>query len=235
MRYRSWIRLFSSADNTIAPIRRNQVQGHDALHLLRKVRIARQSEGLHTMRLQPAGSPDLVNGRSRKSRRPAHRAQAPVGGVRRSPVKGHVNQPGHPVRGDAARATRSRSMVEGGHATLKKTLPPLARRMSRRPPGIPGSRRSAGHAPPSGRSGPELPGFGEVEPLRARSPPGQNPDVRAFVIGLGRIVGFQPSKRQPVPGVHKLWVGNRTLKLVCRGVQLARNSTPAVTDSCVGK
>ena len=137
VRYRSWIRLFSSADNTIAPIRRNQVQGHDALHLLRKVRIARQPEGLQTMRLQPAGSPELVNGRSRKSRRPAHRAQAPVGGVRRSPVKGHANQLGHPVRGDAARATRSRSMVERGHATLKKTLPPLARRMSRDHQGFP--------------------------------------------------------------------------------------------------
>ena len=69
----------------------------------------------------------------------------------------------------------------------------------------------------------------------ARSPPRQNPDTRTFVIGPGRIVGFQPSKRQPLPGVQKVWEGDRTLKLVCRGVQLARNSTPAVTDSSVGE
>ena len=68
----------------------------------------------------------------------------------------------------------------------------------------------------------------------ARSPPGQNPDTRTFVIGLGRIVGFQPSRRQPLPGVQKVWEGNKMLKLVCRGFQLAKNKTPPTTGSSVG-
>ena len=58
----------------------------------------------------------------------------------------------------------------------------------------------------------------------ARSPPRQNPDIRTFVIGPGRIAGFQPSKRQPLPGVQKVWQANRTLKLVCRGVPCKKHN-----------
>ena len=40
---------------------------------------------------------------------------------------------------------------------------------------------------------------------------------------------------QSLPGVQKVWQASRTLKLVCKGVQRAKNSTPAVTDSSMGK
>ncbi len=32
-------------------------------------------------------------------------------------------------------------------------------------------------------------------------------DVRAVVIGLGRLVGSHPTPRQPFPGAKKVWQG----------------------------
>ena len=37
---------------------------------------------------------------------------------------------------------------------------------------------------------------------RPKAPP--NPPIREFAVELGRIAGFQPSKRQPLPGIQKL-------------------------------
>ena len=42
-----------------------------------------------------------------------------------------------------------------------------------------------------------------------RAPPESTPDIRAFVVDLARLVGFIPSKRQPLPGTQKLWEGWR--------------------------
>ena len=39
--------------------------------------------------------------------------------------------------------------------------------------------------------------------LRSKAPP--NPTIREFSVELGRLAGFQPSKRQPLPGIRKLW------------------------------
>ena len=39
--------------------------------------------------------------------------------------------------------------------------------------------------------------------VRPKAPP--DPTIREFTVELGRIAGFQPSKRQPLPGIQKLW------------------------------
>ena len=39
--------------------------------------------------------------------------------------------------------------------------------------------------------------------VRPRAPP--NPTIREFTVELARIAGFQASKRQPLPGILKLW------------------------------
>ena len=46
----------------------------------------------------------------------------------------------------------------------------------------------------------------------ARGPPVQSPDVCAFVIGLGRLVGFHPRIQQPLPGTKKVRQGYERLK-----------------------
>ena len=42
-----------------------------------------------------------------------------------------------------------------------------------------------------------------------RAPPDTAPNIRSFVIDLARLVGFIPSRRQPLPGTQKLWEGWR--------------------------
>ncbi len=39
----------------------------------------------------------------------------------------------------------------------------------------------------------------------ARAPPEPAPDIKSFVIDLAGIAGFDPTKRQPLPGTRKLW------------------------------
>ena len=41
---------------------------------------------------------------------------------------------------------------------------------------------------------------------KSRAPP-ENLDVRTFVVDVGRLAGFIPSKRQPLPGTIKIWRG----------------------------
>ncbi len=36
---------------------------------------------------------------------------------------------------------------------------------------------------------------------------GKPPDIRTFTIDLGRLVGAHPTRRQPLPGVKKVWQG----------------------------
>ncbi len=40
-----------------------------------------------------------------------------------------------------------------------------------------------------------------------RPPDGQAPDIRTFVIDLGRPVGSHPNQRRPPPGTKKVWQG----------------------------
>ena len=57
------------------------------------------------------------------------------------------------------------------------------------------------------RETPDAPGIPGIAlracDVRPRAPP--NPTIREFTIELARIAGFQASKRQPLPGVMKLW------------------------------
>ena len=39
--------------------------------------------------------------------------------------------------------------------------------------------------------------------VRPKAPP--NPTIRESAVELGRLAGFQSSKRQPLPGIQKLW------------------------------
>ncbi len=43
--------------------------------------------------------------------------------------------------------------------------------------------------------------------VRARPPPEKPPDIRTFVIDVARFAGFDPRKRQPLPGTQLLWKG----------------------------
>jgi len=46
---------------------------------------------------------------------------------------------------------------------------------------------------------------------------GAPPDIRTFVTGPGRPVGAHPLRRQPLPGVKKVWQGPGRLN---RGIQV---------------
>ena len=43
--------------------------------------------------------------------------------------------------------------------------------------------------------------------VRARPPPDKPPGIRNFVIDVARFAGFDPRKRQPLPGTQLLWKG----------------------------
>ncbi len=43
--------------------------------------------------------------------------------------------------------------------------------------------------------------------VRARAPPDRPPGIRAFVVDVARLAGFDPTKRQPLPGTQLLWKG----------------------------
>ena len=59
----------------------------------------------------------------------------------------------------------------------------------------------------------------DLDIVKARSPPDWVPDVRTFVVDLGRFAGFIPSKRQPLPGVKKIW---QAMKLLTPAVHAYR-------------
>ena len=42
-----------------------------------------------------------------------------------------------------------------------------------------------------------------INGVRPKAPP--NPTTRESAVELGRLASFQPSKRQPLPGIQKLW------------------------------
>lgn len=48
------------------------------------------------------------------------------------------------------------------------------------------------------------------------------PDVRAWVVALARMVGWRPSKRQPLPGNEVLWRACVQLQMMVRVLQAAR-------------
>ena len=58
-------------------------------------------------------------------------------------------------------------------------------------------------------------------PTPPRGPP--DPDVRTFVVLTAGLAGFHPSKRQPVPGNRKLWLGMVALSGGVMGYQAMRD------------
>lgn len=54
--------------------------------------------------------------------------------------------------------------------------------------------------------------------LVIRAPPDSPPDIRTFVIDLGRLAGFRPSRRQPLPGTEKVWQGWRIYQESVRAI-----------------
>ena len=57
---------------------------------------------------------------------------------------------------------------------------------------------------------------------------GAPPDIRTLLIDLGRLVGAHPTKRQPLPGVKKVWQGPREAQLGNPGARRARRKTAGV-------
>ena len=52
-----------------------------------------------------------------------------------------------------------------------------------------------------------------------RGPPARI-DIRTYVIDLARLVGFRPTKRQPMPGTKRVWQANEILMLVIIGTEI---------------
>ena len=65
-----------------------------------------------------------------------------------------------------------------------------------------------------------------------RAPP-ENLDVRTFVVDVGRLAGFIPSRRQPLPGTVKIWQGYGYLKAYVQIYQALRNND-MLKDSTMG-
>ena len=40
--------------------------------------------------------------------------------------------------------------------------------------------------------------------------------IRQYVVDVGRLAGFSPTKKQPVPGTKKIWQGDKELKNAVR-------------------
>ena len=87
---------------------RMQVQTHDVAYLLDEQRIARQLEGLATMRLQTERTPDAAYRRRTQSTRLGHRARAPMRSTCRDRLQGLHHHPLHVVVPNRARRSRSR-------------------------------------------------------------------------------------------------------------------------------
>ena len=75
---------------------------------------------------------------------------------------------------------------------------------------------------------------------RSRGPPDYNPTIRAFVIDLASITGFESMKSQPLPRMRKLWQAFTlfTPALVYRGgvhAQKYQNKAASSAELTVGK
>src|SRR5215467_9124155 len=66
-------------------LRRRDVKAHDIAHLGHEVRIGRELERLHPMRLEPEGPPDALHRRYRQAAGLRHAAGTPMGSVLGAP------------------------------------------------------------------------------------------------------------------------------------------------------
>ena len=110
-------------------VRRRQIQAYDVADLVHEVRIARQLEGLRAVRLQAEGAPDAPDRRVRKAALPGHRAQRPMGGVRRRRAERPLDNLGHLIVRERSRPSRTRLIRQPLDALLQEAPAPLADRV----------------------------------------------------------------------------------------------------------
>ena len=58
---------------------------------------------------------------------------------------------------------------------------------------------------------------------KQRGPPDPDQAIAEFADGTARLAGFIPSKRQPMPGTHKLWEGYLILSLFVENYRAVRD------------
>ena len=162
-------------------VRRRQIEAYDVADLVHEVRIAGQLERLRAVRLQAEGAPDAPDRRVRKAAFPGHRAQRPMGGVRRRRAERPLDNLGHLIVRERSRPSRPRLIRQPLDARLQEAPAPLADRVlvhaeSRLPPPCSSGRlRSAGSCGSDRRSS-ARPGAVELGPqdttVLHRSEPG---------------------------------------------------------------
>ena len=106
-----------------------QIEAYDVADLVHEVRIAGELEGLRAVRLQPEGTPDAPDRRVRKAAFPGHRAQRPMGGVRRRRGERPLDNLGHPIVRERPRPSRPRLVRQAVDALPQKAATPLADRV----------------------------------------------------------------------------------------------------------
>ncbi len=58
---------------------------------------------------------------------------------------------------------------------------------------------------------------------KQRGPPDPDQAIAEFAVNTVRLAGFIPSKRQPMPGTHKLWEGYLILSLFTVNYRVMRD------------
>ena len=101
-------------------LRRRQIEAYDVADLVHEVRIARQLEGLRAVRLQAEGAPDAPDRRVRKAAFLGHRAQRPMGGVRRRRGERPLDNLGHLIVRERSRPSRPRLIRQPLDALLQE-------------------------------------------------------------------------------------------------------------------
>ena len=110
-------------------VRRREIQAYDVADLVHEVRIAGQLERLRAVRLQAEGAPDAPDRRVRKAAFLGHRAQRPMGGVRRRRAERPLDNLGHLIVRERSRPSRPRLIRQPLDARLQEAPAPLADRV----------------------------------------------------------------------------------------------------------
>ena len=110
-------------------VRRRQIEAYDVADLVHEQRIARELERLRAVRLHAEGAPDAPDRRVRKAAFPGHRAQRPMGGVRRRRAERPLDNLGHLIVRERSRPSRPRLIRQPLDARLQEAPAPLADRV----------------------------------------------------------------------------------------------------------
>ena len=177
-------------------VRRRQIEAYDVADLVHEVRIARTSlNGLRAVRLQAEGAPDAPDRRVRKAAFPGHRAQRPMGGVRRRRAE-RLDNLGHLIVRERSRPSRPRLIrrrprcaPSGSDRRHLPTVCSHADQQRCRPPGCQNRLRSAGSCGSDRRSRAPDPACHldpTLEAIRASSAQNQDPKPSESAAALQR-------------------------------------------------